>query len=228
LLANVATYSLLFWGMTRVDSGIAAVVNLSMVQVSLLAISVLCGAERLTGSKVAASLLGVLGLLVLYAGELHGTVDAGWMVGVAAVALSAIAYGLGSVLSRDLLRRYPPIIVAGWIQLLGGIVLLALATTEKPDLRGTAKAFAEPQVLVSWLYLVVFGSVIAFSLYLRLILDWSPSRAGLHAFISPALAVLAGVVLVGERLDTPELIGIVLMMTATGVALRRRSESRTA
>jgi drug/metabolite transporter (DMT)-like permease len=51
-----------------------------------------------------------------------------------------------------------------------------------------------------WLFLVVFGSLVAFTAYLRLIAVWGPARAGSYAYVSPVIAVLLGVVLLHEHL----------------------------
>ena len=60
------TYGLLYWGMVRVDSGLTAVVNLSMVPVSLLGLGVLMDEERLDQRKLGSTALGIAGLLLLY------------------------------------------------------------------------------------------------------------------------------------------------------------------
>ena len=51
-----------------------------------------------------------------------------------------------------------------------------------------------------WLFLVVFGSLVAFTAYLRLIAAWGPARAGSYAYVSPVIAVLLGVLVLGEHL----------------------------
>jgi drug/metabolite transporter (DMT)-like permease len=50
-----------------------------------------------------------------------------------------------------------------------------------------------------WLFLVLFGSLVAFTAYMRLIAVWGPARAGSYAYVSPIIAVLLGVLVVGLR-----------------------------
>jgi drug/metabolite transporter (DMT)-like permease len=225
-LANAATYGLLFWGMARVESGLAAVVNMSLIQISLLAIAVLMGEERLTTLKAVSAATGVVGLSVLYAGKLAGTAAGTESAGLAAVALSAVAYGLGSVLSRELLRRYSPLLVGGWVLAAGGVLLLPLSMVLEAEGLAALRGLAALPVLLSWSYLVLFGSVIAFTVYLRLTRDWSPSRAGFYAFVSPAVAVMAGIVVLQETVGPREALGIALLMTGTCLALRRARVQR--
>jgi drug/metabolite transporter (DMT)-like permease len=69
---------------------------------------------------------------------------------------------------------------------------------------------------------VLFGSVGGFTIYLLLIRDWGPSRAGAYAFVSPVIAVALGMLVFGERVGLVEAAGIVLMLSAAILALRER------
>ena len=82
-----------------------------------------------------------------------------------------------------------------------------------------------PPVFAGWLFLVVFGSLVAFTIYLRLVRDWGASRAGLYAFVSPAIAVATGVLVSGERLRPSELVGMAIMLLATWFALSRPTQA---
>ena len=61
----------------------------------------------------------------------------------------------------------------------------------------------------------------AFTIYLTLLRDWGPSRAGLYAFVSPVVALLVGVLFFEESLGPFEIIGSVTMLGAAGIALER-------
>ena len=69
--------------------------------------------------------------------------------------------------------------------------------------------------------LVIAGSLIGFTIYLRLLRDWGAFRAGLYAFISPVIAVGAGVVVLAEPFGPAEAAGALLMFAAAAIALRR-------
>jgi drug/metabolite transporter (DMT)-like permease len=66
LLVIVGTYSLLFWGMRNVASGLAAVLNLAFMPIALFAIGLAYGEERFTTRQLVAVALGVVGLVVLF------------------------------------------------------------------------------------------------------------------------------------------------------------------
>jgi drug/metabolite transporter (DMT)-like permease len=224
VLVIVATYSLLFWGMQHVASGLAAVLNLALMPVALFAIGLAYGEERFDGRRLAAIVVGVAGLVILFwpDGSRRGTSE---LAGMAAIVGGTIAYSWGSVLSRPLLRRYSPETVSAYTCLLGGIMLIALSAALEPVGRGTLAALLAPPVAASWLFLVLFGSLLAFTFYMRLVRDWGASRAGLYAFVSPAIAVATGVLVSGERLTGSELLGMAIMFVATWFALSRRVET---
>ena len=67
---------------------------------------------------------------------------------------------------------------------------------------------------------MVFGSLVAFTTYLRLIAAWGPAHAGSYAYVSPVIAVLLGVVLLHERLEVRDVSGMVLLLVAAYFSLR--------
>jgi drug/metabolite transporter (DMT)-like permease len=70
------------------------------------------------------------------------------------------------------------------------------------------------------LFLVLFGSLVAFTAYLRLIVLWGPARAGSYAYVSPVIAVLLGMLVLGERVGFREGLGMALLLAAAFCSLR--------
>ena len=70
------------------------------------------------------------------------------------------------------------------------------------------------------LFLVGAGSLLGFTIYVRLLREWGAFRAGLYAFVSPVIAVTVGVVVLGERFGWAEGVGAVLMFGAAAIALK--------
>ncbi|TSE08689.1 EamA family transporter [Mesorhizobium intechi] len=71
----------------------------------------------------------------------------------------------------------------------------------------------------SLLYLSILGTIVAYTLYLRLLKVWGTARAGLYAFISPIIALAAGAWLFGEVIGPAGIGGAILLLLAAGVAL---------
>ena len=211
------SYGLLFWGARTVDTGVTAVVSLALLPTSLLVFSTLLGEERPTWRKLLSTLVGIAGLSILYSADLREASGSLWSPGLAAIAVSTMTFALGAIASRELLRHHSPLVVAGWTQFTGAALLATAALwLESPaDLR----ALGEPRVLGSWLVLVIFGSVIAYTSYLRLNHLWSPHLAGLYSFVSPVIAVVVGVRFMREEVTGAELGGMALMLSGALLAL---------
>lgn len=220
LLVNTACYASLFWGMRHVPSGFSAIVNLSLIPVGLFVIGLALGQEPFSRLRAVAVALGVAGLVVMLQGRTAVETSPAALAGTAAIVAGTLAYCLGSVLSRPLADAMPPLVLSGMHCLIGGaaLALLSLAV-ESPD-AGMLAAYADPAVLASWAFLVIGGSVVAYTIYLRLIRDWGPTPAGGYAFVSPAIAVLVGVAAFDERYTAVEGLGALVMLAATLLMLR--------
>jgi drug/metabolite transporter (DMT)-like permease len=222
VLMVVLTYPLLFSGATRVGSGLAAVINLPSLPVALLAIAVALDEEPWSARRAGAIGCGVLGLALLFAPRIAGGVGgaAGEAAGAAAILLSALAYALGSVAARPLLRAYRPGVVAAWTMLAGGAVVTAGAVAFEPGAAAALDGRWGAAAWASWAFLVLFGSLLAHVIYLRLVREWGASRAGAYAFVSPVVAVLLGALVYGERPGAWEAAGTAIMLSAAYSALR--------
>lgn len=227
LLMITLCYGPLFWGMQYVESGLSAVVEMSLTPVALLFCAVVLGEERLTPRKIIALVVGVVGVTVMFLPDLSraaGLQGAGQMrlLGGLAVAVSAFTYALGSVLSRPLLRRYPTTFISGVSMLTGGLALLAASLGIEPGARNALRFAWNTAAWTGWLYLTVFGSLVAFGLYMKLLRDVGPSRSGNFAFVSPAIAVLAGAVGLHERVPAVTWIGMAVMLSAAYISLKTK------
>ena len=220
ILVNTMTYGLLFWGMQYIPSGLSSVLNLSLIPVGLFTIGLAAGEETYSNRKATAIALGVVGLFVLFLPKLDFEGDSRALTGMAALVVGTLAYCWGSILSRPLLRSIAPTVLSGWLTLIGGTGLLLLAVAFEPINADTLSAFLTLPVLASWLFLVLGGSIIAFTLYLRLLRDWGPTRAGLYAFVSPIIAVVLGIMVFNESFGSYEIVGSAIMLTAAALAMR--------
>jgi drug/metabolite transporter (DMT)-like permease len=228
LLVNTACYGFLFWGMQHVSSAVSAVVNLALIPVGLFAIGLASREESFSMRKLVSIGVGVLGLAILFLPKLSVQEEAPTLAGMAALVAGTLAYCWGSVLSRPLLKksRQPrpidTLTLSGLHSLIGGIALAALAFAFEPVTSTMLSRFLTPAVFASWLFLVLGGSVIAFTIYLGLLRDWEPSRAGLYAFVSPVIAVAVGVGVFGESFGLFETTGSLIMLGAAALVLSPR------
>jgi len=226
LLVNTSNYALLFWGIARAPTGLAAVVNFATIPVFSLLASHWLEGEPIARRHIVAIALGSVGLALLFATRASGAFgtaaasrDELW--GLAAIALGTLLYCVGAVLSRPIATTMPVLTLAGWQTLIGGIGLAALSLALEPVEMKHLRALASWPTLPALLFLVAAGSLAGFTIYMKLLRDWGAFRAGLYAFVSPVIAVAVGVVALDERFGWAEGLGAVLMFGAAAIALRK-------
>nr|WP_237182125.1 EamA family transporter [Roseomonas marmotae] len=221
LLVNTGTYAPLLWGMQHVASGIAGLVNLTMIAIGLYGLALLRGEEKPSWRHALALLLGVAGLAALFFDRMGLRGGAMELWGVLAIILGSLCYCLGSVLSRPLLDHAGAFQLTGAQALTGGAGLVALTLLLEPVSPGTLAALGQPEVLASLAFMVIFGTFVAYTIYLRLMRNWGSARAGLYAFVSPVVALVLGALVFGEPLGIRQVLGAALMLAAAAIAMRR-------
>ncbi len=226
LMLNTGNYALLFWGTAQAPSGLAAIVNFATIPLFTIIASRLIEGHAIGLRKFVAIGLGTLGLGFLFATRAQGGLAAAsgnpleiW--GLAALATGTLLYAFGVVLSRPMMGRIPTLTLAGWQTLVGGIGLCLVSAALETVTAEHFRALVAWPTLPALAFLVVGGSLIGATVYTRLVRDWGAFRAGLYAFISPAIAVGAGVIALSEPFGWSEALGGLLMFAAAAVALRR-------
>jgi drug/metabolite transporter (DMT)-like permease len=226
MLVNTACYSLVFWGTAHAPTGLAAIVNLSTIPIWSLLASRLIEGTRITRRQIAAVGLGLVGLCFLFWTRSAGGLDAArrdplelW--GLACVALGTLAYCAGAVLTRAIAPAIPTLALAGWQSTIGAVGLVALSLTVEPVSLSHVEALASWPTAQALAFIIVAGSLMGFTIYLRLLRDWGAFRAGLYAFVSPVIAVGVGVAVLAEPFGWAEAAGALLMFGAAAIALRR-------
>jgi len=226
ILMITLCYGPLFWGMQYIDSGTAAVLEMSLTPIALLVFALLLKEETLDARRILAIALGIFGLAVLFwPAPVHAFSQApdpfpgASLWGGFAVASAAFTYGYGSVLARPLLRAYSALFVAGVTTLVGGIILLVAALVFEPGAVSALSGNWGAVAWIGWFFLVIFGSLIGYTTYMRLLRDIGASRAGSYAFVSPVIAVALGVAFFAEQVTLTDIIGIVVMLSGAYLAM---------
>jgi drug/metabolite transporter (DMT)-like permease len=212
MLLFLGCHGLLAWAERTVPSGIAALV-LATIPVWLTLFDWASRGPRPRRLAVIGLALGFLGLTALI-GRSPG--EGAPLVSLLALVLSAVAWALGSILSRRL-PRSPNLVMASGMQLLSGgtalaVVGLALGEAGRIDTGALA-----PRALLSFGYMVVASSLVGFTAYMWLLRVSTPSRVGTYAFVNPMVALCVGSALGGESLDGRTLFASLVILA--GVAL---------
>jgi len=216
VLIFVLDYGLLFWAEKRVPSGIAAVMMATIPVFIAIAEILLLRTQRLTPRLAIALLVGIGGVVVLVSrsssfGE--GPIDT---AGAVALVVAAISWSLAAVLTRKLTLPASKVMSSGAQMLAGGILLL-LTAAMLGEFRGFHVHAVSASAWLALAYLIVAGSIVAFTAYVWLIHHESPTKVGTYAYVNPVVAVLLGYALGGEPLGARTIVGTFLVLVSVVV-----------
>jgi len=159
--------------------------------------------------------LGTAGVAVLASGAEFRASPAG----LASIVGATLCWSLGSLLSTRL--DVPKGAMGFAAEMLGGcVVLLALSA-----LAGEAWTMpwdAPPRALAAWTYLVVAGSLVAFSAYMFLMATVRPALAASYTYVNPAVALLVGAWLGGESVAPQTLLALPVILAAVAILMGGR------
>jgi len=143
-------------------------------------------------------------------------------IGALALGCAVACWTFGSVLSQKKLALAPGAMGFASEMLIGGAFLLGVGWLQGESL---AASF-DTRAVLAWGYLVIAGSLAAFSAYMYLLSKVSPALASSYAYVNPVIAVLLGVWLADEVIGTREItamaviLGSVLLLTTAKTATK--------
>jgi drug/metabolite transporter (DMT)-like permease len=215
LLMFVAEYGPLFWAEKYVPSGVVSVLAATLPILTLIIEMLILRQQRMRPMLAIATVLGFAGVAVLL---IPGAKQHLAIIPCLAILAGAITWSLGSVLTRsmDLPKSRP--ITAGAAMMLGGAMLLALSA-------GFGEMHPLPHISLramgALLYLIVFGSLLAFTAFVWLLAHMPATRVSSHAYVNPIVAVALGYFMAGEVVTPRILAGTALVLFSVFLILRR-------
>ncbi len=222
----VVDYGLVFWAERRVPSGITAVLMATIPSFMAISEILILRTQRFTLRLVLALLVGLAGVAVLVAPwpNLHDEpVD---RAGAVALVFAAMGWSVGAVLTKKLPLPASKVMSSG-SQMLAGGLLLALTALALGEHHGFSPAAVSSRAWLSLAYLVIPGSIIAYTVFLWLIQHETPTRVGTYAYVNPVVAVLLGYFAGGEPLGLRTLLGTMLVLVSV-VLITVRSTGKPA
>jgi drug/metabolite transporter (DMT)-like permease len=209
ITSTAVPFTLIAWGETKIDSGVAAIGNASMpIFVALLAIR-FRKSERPRGIKAFGVVLGLIGVGVLAGVNPEG----GWagVAGTLAVILASISYAISTIYTQGLLDDVHNDVLAAASVTWGAIFLTPIGAVQAPtDVPSWG-------VIASILALALLGTVAGQLLYFRLVYGYGSSRASLVVYLLPVTALAYGALLLGEEITMSAIVGLVLILTGTAL-----------
>jgi drug/metabolite transporter (DMT)-like permease len=216
-LSITVNYALVFWGEQYISSGLAALLSATVPLFGFPIAHWYLAAEPLTWRKVAGAILGLVGVAIVFSGEL-GMGGARSLWASAGIVVAALATAHAGVLVKHRATHIDPSVLAG-MQMAGGCIPLLLAGVA---LEGNPLGLRwTPLALASLAYLTIVGSVIAFMMYYWLIRHTAVSGVLMIPLVTPLIAVLFGVLFGGETIGWHTALGGSAIIAGVALAVVR-------
>ena len=213
------------WAVGRMPTGLASLL-ISLSPIWMLGFDYLIAGARTTRLAIAGIVIAVVGLGILVSPRVDETLP---LMPTIAILVGSVTWAFGSIVGRRFGSRR--LFISTAAQMVAGSALLALIAL------GTGEWFAfHPAAISAWslgglAWLIVFGSVVAYSSYLYVMKNAPVALASTFAYVNPLIAVILGATLFHERVSpiagfggATILVGVACMMLPAG-AFRRRAGS---
>jgi drug/metabolite transporter (DMT)-like permease len=206
-LVNTAIpFWLLSWGETRIDSGLASIIQASVPIFNALIAFVAFREVRVTGMRLVGVGVGFLGVALLVGAQPEGKV-----LGALAVVGMAFCYGLGGLLTGRYLGPAQPVVVSFASTAIATLVWLPVGIAQAPaEMPGW-------KTIGSVLVLGIPGTALAYLLFFGLVGGAGAAYASLVTYLIPPIALAYGAIFLGERFGVSAFGGLALILA--GVAL---------
>jgi drug/metabolite transporter (DMT)-like permease len=174
-------------------------------------------AERVTGIRLLGLLVGIGGVAALLGVDLGG--DRTALFGAAMVLLATLSYAT----STFVVKRF-----FGGVQMLGVVTvatMIASVVLAPFAIVATPAHVPSLHVILALLTLGLLCTAAALTLFFTLIVEAGPSRAAVITYVNPAIAVVLGVIVLGEPLTLAIVGGFLLIIAGSWLSTRRSSQA---
>jgi drug/metabolite transporter (DMT)-like permease len=201
------------WAEQRVSSGLAALL-IGVMPIWMVSLEWLRGGSRPSLNVIAGLVLGALGvgMLVLPQGG-NETVD---LLGAVVLIVAAASWAWGSVISKTSGLPKSPFMATSMEMIAGGTLCIVVGVLAG-ELGDFSPARVSAEAVLAWLFLVIFGSLVAFTAFIWLLGVTSIAKVGTYAYVNPIVAVLLGWAILGETVTLTTVFAAVLILC--GVAM---------
>lgn len=210
-------FFLITWGETRIDSGLATVLNSTVPLFGLVIAHFALSDEHLSSLKIAGLLVGFVGVVIVMSQSI-GT-EGGDLVGQLAVLAASSSYAVCIISIRVFLRKVDTFTVAGYSTVIGGIVIVLVTLLTVRPL--PVPSGANYDSFVAGLILASVNTVVAYFLFFGLIQDWG-ARATLVTYAMPPIGVTLGYLFLDEAIGWHLVVGTVLIIGGIIVTKRQK------
>jgi drug/metabolite transporter (DMT)-like permease len=206
-LVNIAMpFWLLSWGETRIDSGLASIIQGAVPIFNAVIAFGFFREVRVTGLRLVGVAIGFVGVALLVGAQPHGKV-----LGAIAVVGMALCYAVGQLFAARHLSTVPPPVVAFATTFVAALAMLPLGIAQAPH------HVPHWKTIGAVLALAIPLTALAFLLFYAIIAGAGAAYASLVTYLVPPIALLYGAIFLGERFGAAAIGGLALILG--GVAL---------
>ena len=213
LLVFWLDYAAVYWAELHISSGLTAILFSTMPLMTAILSHFWTRAEVLSGRKTAGIAIGIVGTALLFWPQERLGVQQ--VLGMIAALFGSLCASINLVTMKRYAGRTDPLVLNCFGMTLGALCLLAMS------------GLAERSAVVDWnrsnvlalVYLAIFGSVIAFTTYFRLIKVMDATTVSLSTLIIPIVALALGYVFLDETLTPVGFVGIAIVLAGVAVAI---------
>jgi drug/metabolite transporter (DMT)-like permease len=208
-LNNLLPFSLIFWGQTQIASGLASILNATTPLFTLIVAHLFTLDERINGTKLAALLTGLAGVILLIGPDLSFDVGIG-IGGQLACLTAALSYAFAGIYGRRFQRTgvEPMEAAAGQVSASTVLILPIMLVIDQPWTLSAAPSFYVWSALAG---LALLSTALAYVLYFRILAVAGPTNLLLVTFLIPVTAILLGGAFLGEGLEPYHLAGMAII-----------------
>ena len=215
---------LLTWSLEYISSGLAAIIA-ALVPLFITIFTILLSrCAKITRWMIIGMIIGFGGVLTIfydYVGQLQ---NKSFLLGVVMALLSTLTWSFGTVYTSKQKLSVDILFNVGLQMLIAGFVMLIICglTGKYVNLADTGHA--------SWfalIYLVFFGSLLAYSAYVFAISKLPPAQVSIYAYINPIVAVGLGGLLLQEKMNVNMILGTIITLGGVWLVNREFKKLKT-
>lgn len=208
---------LLTWSVEYISGGLAAIIA-ALVPLFIALFTVwLSKCAKISRLMLIGLIVGFAGVLTIFYDYLGQMKSSSFVLGVVLAILSTLSWSFGTVYTS---KERPPINIlfnVGLQMLIAGVLVLIICGVTGKYVN---MANVGQNAWLALIYLIVFGSLIAYSAYVFMISKLPPTRVSVYAYINPVVAVLIGWLLLSEKMNVQMVVGT--LITLGGVYIVNR------
>ncbi|MGQ0739616.1 MAG: EamA family transporter [Bacteroidota bacterium] len=208
---------LLTWAMEYISGGLAAII-VALVPLFIALFSIwLSACAKITRWMIAGLMIGFSGVLLIFSDYLGEMQNKNFLFGVGLSLISVLSWSFGTVYTSKQKSSVNILFNVGLQMFIAGIIMLIVCGITGKYVNLVS---AGQESWVALLYLIVFGSLIAYSAFVFAISKLPPTLVSIYAYINPVVAVGLGWLLLSEKMNAIMAVGILITLAGVYVVNR--------